>query len=48
LRLLGAIVAFTRNALALALIVVEALTVPEEGLESRTFLCHILVRLVDV
>jgi hypothetical protein len=32
LRLLGAIVAFTGNALALALIVVEALTVPGAGL----------------
>jgi hypothetical protein len=31
LRLLGAIVAFTRNALALALIMVEALAVPVEG-----------------
>jgi hypothetical protein len=32
LRLLGAIVALTRNALALAFIVVEALAVPTEGL----------------
>jgi hypothetical protein len=31
LRLLGAIVTFTRNALTLAFIVVEALAVPVEG-----------------
>jgi hypothetical protein len=31
LRLLGAVMTFTRNALARTLIVVEALAVPEEG-----------------
>jgi hypothetical protein len=36
LGLLGAIVAFTSDALALALVVVEALAVPGEGLECCT------------